>query len=82
MEDIKTTAIVQIQKDLLTAQIILECLVDELIDSNAVNKEKFAKRLDEKLLIIGDMLKKIQQNDVETDVLLKSPMASYKVGEA
>jgi len=82
MEGIDTTAFLQMQKDLLTVQIIVECLVDELIETNVISKETFSVRLDSKIKIITGILDKMKTDAVGLDTLLKSPMASNKVGQA
>ena len=82
MEGIDTTAFLQMQKDLLTVQIIVECLVDELIETNVISKETFSVRLDSKIKIITGILDKMKTDAVGLDTLLKSPMASNKFGQA
>ena len=82
MEDELRPVVIQIQKDLLTVQLIVESLVDELIDTNVVNKDKFSNRLDSKLTIIKDILDKMQSEANNVDTLLKSPMATRKAGQA
>jgi hypothetical protein len=52
------------QDQILTLQIMLQCLIDELIDSGVVSEKELDARLNEKVSVIKTTMKEIRKEQL------------------
>ena len=73
----------KIRQDIISLQIIIECLIAELAELKILDMHKFSDKISDKLDELNDILVKSKTNyDAMDDSLLKTKYASHIVGEA